>query len=81
METSATTERTSTRGRRQQVDTSKRKVPQSDEILGESLSKTPKRRGDFGAHVFWGLTLAGVASSCLTTIFGIFHVQVRKKQR
>jgi hypothetical protein len=40
----------------------------------DAFSKTTG--GDFGICLFWGLTLAGIASSMLTTTFGIFHVDV-----
>jgi ABC-type multidrug transport system fused ATPase/permease subunit len=44
--------------------------------LTHDQSSFPTKPGDFGSQYMLGLTVAGVASSLLTTIFGLFHVDV-----
>jgi hypothetical protein len=48
----------------------------SRESLTHDQSSFPTKRGYFGSQYLIGLTIAGVASSLLTTIFGLFHVDV-----
>ena len=46
------------------------------ESLTHDQSSFPTKRGDFGSQYLLGLTIAGVATSLLATIFGLFHVDV-----
>jgi ABC-type multidrug transport system fused ATPase/permease subunit len=46
------------------------------ESLTHDQSSFLTKRRDFGSQYMLGLTIAGVASSLLTTIFGLFHVDV-----